>query len=129
MKSDKEIDPIYKELTKRYDSISSSTIYSLLKGRIKVKRNKEQFVTSNTETPSLGETEDAFLKYDCAIFTAFRGGNTLEQNKERNAMLKDDMDQLGLQYRPVMGCYREADKEYANIEYCYFVFNEKGQKE
>jgi len=124
MNSTPDIQRIYEELTARYDRISVSTIKSVLKGKLKVKTGKAGFTADKTSSPRLEEAEDAFKKYNCAIFTAFRGGYTLEQNLERNACLKADMERLGMSFRPVNGCYREADWEYPCVEYCYFVYNE-----
>lgn len=124
MNSTTNISKIYEELTARYDRISVSTIKSVLKGKLKVKTGNAGFNPDKTSSPRLEEAEDAFKKYNCAIFTAFRGGYTLEQNKERNACLKADMERLGMTFRPVNGCYREADWEYPCVEYCYFVYNE-----
>ena len=123
MSSDGEISEIYEQLTVRYNRISTYTIKGLLKGKLKVKDNGTDFSGSRYESPSLKEAEDAFKKYDCAIFTAFRGGYSLEENLERNARLKADITAAGLKFRPVKGCYREADWEYANIEYCFFLYN------
>jgi len=124
MNSTPDIQRIYEELTARYNRISVSTIKSVLKGKLKVKTGKVGFTADKTSSPRLEEAEDAFKKYNCAIFTAFRGGYTLEQNLERNACLKADMERLGMSFRPVNGCYREADWEYPCVEYCYFVYNE-----
>lgn len=117
------IPEIYQELTARYYQISSATIKDLLKGRVTVTGGKTRFGFDKLDTPSLDEVEDAFRSYNCAIFTAFRGGNTLEENLGRNEQLKADMMDCGLAFRPVRGCYREADWEYANVEYCFFVYH------
>ena len=117
------INRIYEELTARYNPISTSTIKSVLKGKLKVKSGKATFGTDTDSTPSMGEAEDAFKKYNCAIFTAFRGGYTLPENIERNAHLKADMEAYGMKFRPVDGCYREADWEYPCKEYCFFVYD------
>ncbi|MDO4190526.1 MAG: hypothetical protein Q4D14_02400 [Bacteroidales bacterium] len=118
-----DINRIYEELTARYDRISISTIKGVLKGIINVKSGNAEFRTDKTVAPRLEEAEDAFKKYNCAIFTAFRGGYTLEENLERNAQLKADMEQRGMAFRPVNGCYREAEWEYPCVEYCFFVYN------
>ena len=118
------INDIYSELTTRYDRISASTLKSLLKGKLKVKSKKVNFASNAENSPTLDEAEDAFKKYNCAIFTAFRGGYTLDENIQRNARLKADLTEQGMKFRPVTGCYREADREYADIEYCFFVYNE-----
>lgn len=121
------ISHIYESLTTRYKGISVSTIKSVLKGKLKVKTGQVDFQTDKTTSPRLEEAEDAFKKYDCAIFTAFRGGYTLEENLARNAKLKVDMEALGMMFRPVNGCYREADWEYPCVEYCYFVYSDSQQ--
>ena len=123
MASDNDIKRIFSELKGRYDRISMSTIKSVLKGKTKVSRGSE-FIKDNKSTPSLGEIKTAFQEHTCVILTAFRGGFTLEENIGRNQLLKADMEKLGLSYRPVTGCYREADWEQANIEYCYFIYND-----
>ena len=119
------INLVYEELTARYDRISISTIKSVLRGVMNVSAKKVYFRKDKTLSPSLDEAEDAFKKFNCAIFTAFRGGYTLEENLYRNSLLKKDMDSMGMTFRPVNGCYREADWEYPCIEYCYFVYNAK----
>ena len=124
-----DITRIYEELTARYNPISTSTIKSVLKGKLKVKSGKATFVTDTDSTPSMGEAEDASKKYNCAIFTAFRGGYTLAENLERNARLKADMEARGMKFRPVNGCYREADWEYPCVEYCYFVYDTDKQSQ
>ena len=123
MTSSENIKRVYEELTARYDRISISTIKSVLKGKFRVKASKENFREDKTKAPRLEEAVDAFKKYNCAIFTAFRGGYTLEENKARNALLKADMEALGMNFRPVDGCYKEADWIYKCVEYCYFVYN------
>lgn len=82
-----------------------------------------------TDTPSIEETEDAFMRWNCAILTAFRGNHeltpeeNLERNIGRNNELKAKMIEQNLQFRSVNGCYREANWEKANVEYCFFVTN------
>ena len=117
------INLVYEQLTARYDRISMSTIKSVLKGKMKVKAVKVDFLRDKYVQPCLEEAEDAFKKFNCAIFTAFRGGFTLTENLARNARLKADMESLGMTFRPVNGCYREADWDYPCVEYCYFVYD------
>ncbi len=117
------IGQIYVELTRRYQPISDATIMDVLTGKTKVTASEVTFIPNKHLPPSLAEAEDAFKKYNCAIFTAFRGGYTLDENLERNAQLKRDMEELGMDYRPVNGCYREAEWEYPCVEYCFFVYN------
>ena len=130
MVTQQHIEQVFTELKGRYDRISLSTIKDLLSGRKSLNPGQIMLATAGDGegTPSLVEVQTAFLNHTCIVITAFRGGHTLEQNLARNARLKADMDALGLQYRPVMGCYREADWEYASIEYCYFV-TDQGQRD
>lgn len=123
MKTDSDIDAIYEELIMRYKPISIYIIKALLNGSIKLNRTKEHYAADKADSPTLDEAVKMFKEYNCIIFTAFRGGYTLEQNLARNAMLKADMQELGLKFRPVTGCYREANWEYPNVEYCFFVNN------
>lgn len=123
--SDDVINKIYNELMSRYSRISVSTIKEVLAGIVKVSSKKVNFKKDKTLSPSLDEAEDAFKKFNCAIFTAFRGGYTLEENMHRNTLLKADMESLGMIFRPVNGCYREADWDYPCVEYCYFVFDDE----
>ena len=117
------INLVYEQLTARYDRISMSTIKSVLKGKMKVKAVKVDFLRDKYVQPCLEEAEDAFKKFNCVIFTAFRGCFTLTENLARNARLKADMESLGMTFRPVNGCYREADWDYPCVEYCYFVYD------
>ena len=126
MNVSKDIKGVYKELTLRYNRISSVTIKNLLKGKMKVTSTKDTFAADENTPPRLAEAEDAFKRFNCAIFTAFRGGFTLEENKARNALLRVDLEKAGMAFRPVDGCYREADWEYPCIEYCYFVYDAVG---
>lgn len=128
MISTKDINHIYEELTARYSRISISTIVSVLKGKLKVKPGKVDFSTDSHRAPRLEEAEDAFKKYNCAVFTAFRGGYTLEENMERNSRLALDLEKFGMKYCMVTGCYREADWEYPCEEYCFFVVNTDGKQ-
>lgn len=123
MTTPERLTQIYNDLGSRYDRISVSTIKGLLRGKMKVRNVSAEFEHDKHSTPRIEEAEKAFLIHNCVILTAFRGGNTLSQNIERNERLKADMETEGLSYRPVMGCYREADWEYASIEYCFFIYN------
>lgn len=118
------LNEIYEDLTSRYRRIDVSVMKSILQGELTVVQSNVNFLDDKNTTPCLGEVEDAFKKFNCAIFTAFRGGYTLEENQRRNARLKQDMELAGMTFRPVNGCYREAEWEYPCIEYCYFVYND-----
>ena len=84
---------------------------------------------TRTDTPSIGEAEDAFKNWNCAILTAFRGSKDLppeenfKRNEKRNEELKSKLLEQKLKFRSVNGCYREANWEKPNVEICFFVTN------
>lgn len=92
-----------------------------MQGKAKVQHSNVEFVSDKNTPPCIEEAESAFQKHNCAILTAFRGTYELNQNIERNNKLKEDMNKANLEYRPVMGCYREAGWEETSYEYCFFI--------
>ncbi len=125
MTSEKDLMRIFDELLLRIQHIGIA-----LQGQgIKPIKISGHYDHSRTDTPSIEETEDAFMKWNCAILTAFRGSDTLtpeanlERNIKRNNELKAKMVEQKLRFRSVNGCYREAKWEKPNVEYCFFVTN------
>lgn len=125
MTSEKELDRIYNELLLRIQHIG----IALTGQRISTITITGHYDLERTDTPTIDETEDAFMRWNCAILTAFRGSDTLspednlKRNIGRNEQLKRTMVEQGLQFRSVNGCYREAKWEQPNVEYCFFVTN------
>ena len=123
--SEEELTKIYDELQRRIQNIG----IALYGQRIRPVQLSGHYDLSRTDTPSVDETENAFMRWNCAILTAFRGSETLtpeanlERNIKRNSELKAKMIEQNLQFRSVNGCYREANWEKANVEYCFFVTN------
>lgn len=125
MISEKDLKRIFDELLTRIQHIGIA-----LHGQgIRPIKISGHYDLSRTDTPSIGETEDAFMKWNCAILTAFRGSSmltpeaNLERNIKRNNELKAKMIEQNLRFRSVNGCYREAKWEKPNVEYCFFVTN------
>ncbi len=125
MTSEKNLIRIFNELLNRIQHIGIA-----LQGQgIKPIKISGFYDLKRTDTPSIEETEDAFMKWNCAILTAFRGSETLtpeanlERNIKRNNELKAKMIKQHLHFRSVNGCYREAKWEKPNVEYCFFVTN------
>ena len=123
--SEKDIDRIYELLLQRIQNIGIA-----LQGQFRTpKRISEHYSLEKYCTPSIEETEDAFMNWNCAIITAFRGSNTLtpeqnyENNVKRNAELKNKLYDHSLMFKPVNGCYREAWMEKPNVELCFFITN------
>lgn len=125
MTSDQELSRIYDDLTRRIQHIG----IALLGQRITPIRIDSRYDLERTDTPSIGEAEDAFMRWNCAILTAFRRqeGLTSEENFKRNILrnegLKAMINEYNLKYRAVNGCYREANWEMPNVEICFFVTN------
>lgn len=125
MTPDTELMRIFDELLNRIQHIGIA-----LQGQgIRPIKITGHYNLNKADTPSIEETEDAFMKWNCAILTAFRGSETLtpeanlERNIGRNNELKAKMIKQQLQFRSVNGCYREAKWEKPNVEYCFFVTN------
>ena len=117
--TESDINRIFSDIQLRCGHIRTSTIKSLLKGKFHFESPKAFF--SEGKQPSLEEVAAAFHQYDCTILTAFRGGYTFDENMQRNEKLKADMNDVGLEFSPVRGCYREAEWEHPNVENCFFV--------
>ena len=125
MAPDSNLTRIFNDLSRRIQHISIS-----LKGqRIRSIKSSCCYDLSRTDTPSIGEVEDAFMNWNCAILTAFRRKEGLtpeenfERNLKRNVELKTKMIEQNLKFRSVNGCYREANWEKPNVEICFFATN------
>lgn len=118
-----ELDRIFAELKARFDALS----------RALDNEEKEMmgvYDLSSDTKPSKEEVEDAFVKWNCAILTAFRGEKVLiQRNKKRNEELKAAMRRQGMLFRPVDGYYVEYHEEDAGTrrvpvnEFSFFVTN------
>ena len=118
-----EIEEVYSELISRCDYYSAYTVNDLLRGKRKVKSHNASFAGSAETMPTLDDVKNTFRKCNCAIFTAFRGEFTIEENIERNACLKADMTDRGMKFSSVIGRYREAARKYPSVENCFFVYD------
>ena len=125
MTSDQELHKIYDELICRIQHIG----IALSRQKPKMIHIDDRYDLARTDTPSVGEAEDAFMRWNCAILTAFRRqeGLTPEENYERNIKrnekLKVMIAEQNLKFRGVRGCYREVNWEKADEEICFFVTN------
>ncbi len=125
MVQDTDLKRIFNDLTRRIQHIGIA-----LRGqRIRAILPSGSYDLTRTDTPSIGEVEDAFRSWNCAILTAFRHKEGLspeenyERNKKRNEELKIMLLEQNLKFRSVKGCYREANWEKPNEEICFFVTN------
>ncbi len=116
---------IYEDILRRIQHIGIA-----LRGqRIRAIQPSGSYDLTRTDTPSIGEAEDAFRSWNCAILTAFRHKEGLspeenyERNKKRNEELKKMLLEQNMKFRSVKGCYREANWEKPNEEICFFVTN------
>jgi len=119
------IQKTYEELIRRIQHIG----IALRNQRIGTIQPSDCYDLNRTDTPSIGEAEDAFKNWNCAILTAFRGSKDLppeenfKRNEKRNEELKSKLLEQKLKFRSVNGCYREANWEKPNVEICFFVTN------
>ena len=123
MTPDTELMRIFDELLNRIQHIGIA-----LQGQgIRPIKITGHYNLNKADTPSIEETEDAFMKWNCAILTAFRGSETLtpeanlERNIGRNNELKAKMIKQQLQFRSVNGCYREATETGAEVVTGFFL--------
>jgi hypothetical protein len=76
------------------------------------------------------QAEAGFLKYDCAILTAFRATRTNHENLIKNKELLKELELNGFGVIRVDGCFREAHEAEVCHEDSYFVYpNERTKKE
>ena len=82
MTPEKTVFKIYTELLRRIQHIG----IALRNQRIGAIYPSDSYELNRTDTPSIGEAEDAFKNWNCAILTAFRGSKDLppEENFKRN---------------------------------------------
>lgn len=122
---DKRLEGIFTTLDSRFGRICDA-LQGIQREEVDI---EEEYCLHSPEKPSRGEAQDAFLKWNCAILTAFRGSKTLsreenfERNKKRNAELAAKMKEQGLEFRPVDGYYKEAGYEQYVKELSFFVTN------
>ena len=125
MAQDTDLKIIFNDLTQRIQHIG----IALRNQRIGAVQPLDCYNLTRTDTPSIGEAEDAFKNWNCAILTAFRGSKDLppeenfKRNEKRNEELKTKLLEQKLKFRSVNGCYREANWEKPNVEICFFVTN------
>lgn len=123
--TEQNLNRIFDELSRRIGHIG----IALNKQIIKPIQISEHYDLNCTSTPSIGETEYAFKKWNCAILTAFRGSKDLspeknfQRNIKRNEELKAKLVENNLMFRSVNGCYREAGMDKPDVELCFFVTN------
>lgn len=127
MTTENDLNKIYDELLRRIQHIGIALLGHPRREILIL----EQYDLTRKDTPSIGEAEDAFMNWNCAILTAFRGSDTLtpeqnlERNIKRNELLKTDLVNCNKEFRSVNGCYREAGMDMPSVEICFFVTNTK----
>jgi len=124
--SEEHAHEVFKELEDRYNRINISTLQDLLSGKRKAEKKTKQFSVKEYSAPELAEVKAAFWDYNCVILTAFRSGRSLYDNLQENEKLKSKMRVEGLKFRPVKGCYRQADWEVPVEEHSFFLCNIDG---
>lgn len=125
MISQQHIKQVYADLSARSQRLRMAALRKLLRGALKPGQMAiAATIPADDDALTLERAEHAFKQHTCVILTAFRGGYSLEQNLARNKELRAELEQNRFKFNGVTGCYREADWEYANVEYCFFVTDE-----
>lgn len=125
--SDDEINKIFANLNERFNKIQ---FYLHNPER---KRSAE-YDLSKSGKPEKEEIEDAFVRWNCAILTAYRGKKQ-DVNENRNQELKAKMLNSGLLFRSVDGYYIEegedgSEKRRIEVnELSFFVTNTNAEGE
>lgn len=130
MTSELNIRSIYQELLKAYTPVTEAIIKKLMTVRGGVERTKVMFPPRDSDSFDAKQAEAGFLKYDCAILTAFRATRTRHGNLTMNGKLLKDLESNGFGIIRVDGCYREAREMEASREDSFFVYlNGNARKE
>lgn len=108
MVSDEEIDNVYDQLVKRFDIMCDSI-------RSEELIPTKEYDLSKSGKPDKEELEDAFIKWNCAILTAYRGKKQ-DINERRNQELKTTMQEEDLLFRSVDGFYIEYGNDGSKTE-------------
>ena len=99
MVSDEYIDNVYDQLVDRFNKMCDN-----IRSRELIPTKEYDLLKSGK--PDKEELEDAFIKWNCSILTAYRGKKQ-EINERRNGELKTKMYENGLIFRSVDGFYIE----------------------
>ena len=130
MKTIHDIQTIYKELLEAYAPITQQIIKKLMNMRGGIERVHVMFPPRDSDSFDAKQAEAGFLKYDCAILTAFRATRTRHGNHTMNGKLLKDLESNGFGIIRVDGCYREAREMEASREDSFFVYlNGNARKE
>lgn len=116
------IHSIYDELRVAYAPVADEITKQLQTVKGGVERQKVMFPPRDTDSFDAAQAEAGFLKYDCAVLTAFRATRTYHGNICLNGKLKKEILELGYGLIPVDGCFREAQEREASHEDSFFVY-------
>lgn len=114
---------IYKELLDAYKPITKEITKLLQQSRGGVERSQVMFPPRDSDSFDAKQAEAGFLKYDCAVLTAFRATRTIHDNLVMNGELLKDLESKGFGVICVDGCFREAHEMEACHEDSYFVYS------
>lgn len=126
MYTKEKIIAIYKELRKEYEPYTLKILDDLNKGGAIDRPISQSALESDCITAE--QARDLFLMYDCAIISACRAvhqataDEDMKRNKRNSEELQNMLQELGLQYIVVDGCYREKFEDEASHEDSCFVY-------
>ena len=130
MTNEENIKRIYHELLEAYKPITREITKLLQQSKGGVERSRVMFPPRDSDSFDAKQAEAGFLKYDCAVLTAFRATRTNHENLIKNEVLLKDLESYGFGVIRVDGCFREAHEAEACHEDSYFVYsNERTKKE
>ena len=125
-----DITMVYQELLSAYAPITKTILNRLMNIKGGVERAQVMFPPRDSDSFDAKQAEAGFLKYDCAILTAFRATRTRHGNLTMNGKLLKDLESNGFGIIRVDGCYREAREMEASREDSFFVYlNGNARKE
>ena len=114
---------IYKELLEAYKPITREITKILQQSRGGVERTQVMFPPRDSDSFDAKQAEAGFLKYDCAVLTAFRATRSNQDNLIMNRKLIMDLLSNGFGVICVDGCFKEANESEACHEDSYFVYS------
>ena len=121
-----KIQALYEKLRCRYAPLTEKLMDNLFSGE-KADQPQAMFPPEDGKSFDYQQAEAGFLMHDCATLTAFRATRTVEENREMNVQLIGDMIEMGLDFIPVDGCFREVHEAEASHEDSFFVYDKKGE--
>lgn len=121
---------IYQELKQQYSYLCRPILNGLWDDSVEVERPKVLFPPNDGVTFDAQVAESGFLQRNCAVISAFRRKNPdgtrryKKDNLASSAALEQDLQDQGLPYFLLDGCFREKKEKKASHEVSLFVYDD-----